>query len=428
MPLDKLDKDNPLPPPCDRHIWQFVWVRDLFFVSIGLLLILLAYQARTIAAPMLVGIALAYVFNPVVTWADRKRGVPRWFSAGAMLTLVIAVFSVFLVWVVPRLVGQVIRLITSLPKYARSVAERVGVEVDMQQIGADAEQMVERITRGKVDFGEAGKILSPATDVVGLVVREVMHLALWLVDMVTYWGIASVIVAFTFFFFCWKWGPFLAWAEQFIPRKSKSQTLHILKRMDGTVSGFIRGRLVQGMVMAALLCIGWWATDVPYWLLLGLAAGLLNLAPFAAVIGWIAALVLAAVDHIAGIGAANLLAQGQALEEAAKAAGIAVDALSDEQRAAALAGAVKQSFDVMMLVWPTLVYMGAQLLDGWVIEPIVQGQATDLDPLTVLVAVLVGGTLAGVVGLLLAIPVTACAKILAQELVIPRLKQYAQES
>ena len=59
------------------------------------------------------------------------------------------------------------------------------------------------------------------------------------------------------------------------------------------------------------------------------------------------------------------------------------------------------------------------------VEPIVQGRVTNLDPLTVLLSVLVGGALAGLLGMVLAIPIAACIKILSQEVLVPRLREYA---
>jgi len=78
-----------------------------------------------------------------------------------------------------------------------------------------------------------------------------------------------------------------------------------------------------------------------------------------------------------------------------------------------------------VFVAPSLAYLVVQALDGWVVEPLVQGRATNLDPLSVLLAVLVGGALAGLAGMLVAIPVAACAKILGQEVVVPRLRELA---
>jgi predicted PurR-regulated permease PerM len=158
----------------------------------------------------------------------------------------------------------------------------------------------------------------------------------------------------------------------------------VIVQMDKSVAAFIRGRLVQALVMAVVLSIGWWIAGVPSWLLLGVLSGALNLVPFAAVVGFLAALVLAIVDSVAGGG-----------------------------------------FSVWVLVWPTVVYVFAQGLDGWVVEPIVQGKATDLDPVSVLLAVMIGGALAGLLGMLIAIPTAACIKILSREVILPRLRRLA---
>ena len=80
------------------------------------------------------------------------------------------------------------------------------------------------------------------------------------------------------------------------------------------------------------------------------------------------------------------------------------------------------SLDWMAIaVWPSLVYAVVQIFEGWVLTPWIQSQSTDLSAVTILLVVLIGGALAGVYGLILAIPFTACLKILIKELVLPRL-------
>jgi predicted PurR-regulated permease PerM len=158
--------------------------------------------------------------------------------------------------------------------------------------------------------------------------------------------------------------------------------------MDRSVSAFIRGRLIQSFVIAIVLCVGWGAVGVPYFLLLGLAGGLLNLIPYAAIITWPLAITLAWIDRVAGGGGFSFW---------------------------------------WVLFWPTIVYVVAQSLDGWVIEPLVQGKATDLDPLAILLAVLIGGSLLGLFGMILAIPTAACVKILMQEVILPRVRTWAEK-
>jgi predicted PurR-regulated permease PerM len=162
--------------------------------------------------------------------------------------------------------------------------------------------------------------------------------------------------------------------------------------MDRSVSAFIRGRLIQSFVIAVVLTTGWGLAGVPYFLLLGIAGGILNLIPYAAITTWPLAVTLAWIDRASGGGG----------------------------------GGGGFSF-WMVLFWPSIVYVIAQSLDGWVIEPLVQGKATELDPLAILLAVLTGGTLLGLFGMMLAIPTAACLKILMQEVILPRVRTWAEK-
>jgi predicted PurR-regulated permease PerM len=71
------------------------------------------------------------------------------------------------------------------------------------------------------------------------------------------------------------------------------------------------------------------------------------------------------------------------------------------------------------------VYVCAQLLDDWVLTPTIQGKTTDLSIPLILFASIAGGALAGIYGLLIAIPAAACLKIVLDEVVWPKFKAWA---
>ncbi len=71
------------------------------------------------------------------------------------------------------------------------------------------------------------------------------------------------------------------------------------------------------------------------------------------------------------------------------------------------------------------VYFVGQALDDYIFTPLIQGKSTNMDTPTILFASLAGGALFGVFGLLIAIPIAACLKILAQEVFWPRFKAWA---
>jgi predicted PurR-regulated permease PerM len=159
--------------------------------------------------------------------------------------------------------------------------------------------------------------------------------------------------------------------------------------MDKAIAAFFRGRLVIATIIGVLLSVGWFLTGVPYWFFLGMLTGLLNIVPYLSVLTWPIAILLKYVETINSPEAAS--------------AGFASVAL-----------------------WPSVVYFGVQLLDNWILTPWIQsGGDIKMNPATVLVVVLIGGTLAGTWGLLFAIPVAACIKIFLEEVVLPPLREWA---
>lgn len=416
---DPTRQPAPRRPPEDRHLWEFAWVRDLLWITGALALVWLAYLARSILVPVLVGLALAYVFNPVVTWIHRRWHWPRWAGTALVMAVALLVMANLAVLIVPSLVDQTGRLIQNAPRYAREAADRVDVDLDqlrdrvrgvIQRFQREAEEAVEPSSDtgspnaadgvvtadepdvplpplaagrsnessdgGSIPWQSIGQVLLRGVGVTYGVVSGVVGFA-------TYLALALFVIAFCFFFFSWHFQAIVQWIASFVPADHYDHTAAIVGRMDRSLSAFIRGRLIQSLVLGLVLSIGWWLADVPYWLLLGMGCGFLNLIPYAAFIGWPLAVLLAWADAGASGGQAGVWS---------------------------------------ILVWPSVVYIVGQGLDGWVVEPLVQGKATALDPLSVLLAVLIGATLAGVLGMILAIPVAACGKILAQELLIPRLR------
>jgi predicted PurR-regulated permease PerM len=116
--------------------------------------------------------------------------------------------------------------------------------------------------------------------------------------------------------------------------------------------------------------------------------GLLNIVPYLSVVGLPAAILLKYLDTLSGVEPQN--------------AGI-----------------------VAIVVWPSLVYFGVQVLDNWILTPWIQSGQTNLSAATILVSIFIGGALFGVWGLVFAIPVAACFKIFLEEFVAPPLKRWA---
>ena len=376
--------------PADRHLWEFRWVRDLAILLVVVLLLWAVYSIRSVTAPIVIGFGLAYVFNPLVNWASRWRKVPRWASTVAVMAAAAAAVLGVGAYVAPKLKVQITQMIADLSGFLegnetiRSLWHDLTAKVtelteSAQELDSAALQPILDELKN-LNLASIGKVLLSSLDLGAGAVGS-------LVSMTTYLALMAVIVGFCFFFFSWKFPAITGWFKPLIPVTQRQRALEVIGMMDRSVAAFVRGRLIQALVMGLLLSVGWWLAGVPYWLLLGMGCGLLNLVPYAAVAGCLVAVGMSCVHALAGPDAA---------------------------------------FSWSVVIWPVVVYVVVQLIDGWAVEPLVQGKATDLDPLTVLLVVLIGGALAGLLGMLLAIPAAACVKILLREVVLPAWRTYAE--
>jgi predicted PurR-regulated permease PerM len=78
-----------------------------------------------------------------------------------------------------------------------------------------------------------------------------------------------------------------------------------------------------------------------------------------------------------------------------------------------------------MVFAPIIAYQVGQFFDDYVLTPQIQGKSTDMDVPSILFATIAGGAIAGIYGLLLAIPVAACIKILLREIFWPKFRRWA---
>lgn len=389
-------------------VWQRIWFQRLLVILVVLAITILAvpslvaviYAIRAVLLPVLIGLALAYAADPLATWAKRRAKIPRPISAILFMVGVCLLIAGLLLYLVPKLITQGKDLFNALPDYIQQLAGKLNINLThLVQLVQERATSQFAATTQPTGAAESGAGTAQSIDLSAVAASLVKWLGAGFevigstLGYATYLVLAIVIIAFCFFFFLWKFDAITGWFLPFVPESKREHTLDIIRKMDASVSGFIRGRLIQATSVAVVLSVGWSIAGVPYWLLLGVAGGVLNLIPYAAVVVWPIAILLAWLDSMTG------------------------------------GTGAQATFSFWhVLIWPTVVYMIAQGLDGWVVEPLVQGKATNLDPLTVLLVVLVGGSVGGLLGLLIAIPTAACVKILAKEVFLPQIRAWASNA
>ncbi|MBA3937972.1 MAG: AI-2E family transporter [Planctomycetes bacterium] len=212
-------------------------------------------------------------------------------------------------------------------------------------------------------------------------------------------ALAVFLTAFCFVYFSMSFPAVAASIRSLVPAESSGRTLELLGMMDRAISGFVRGRILVCSVVGLIYAVGWTMCGVPHGWLLGLATGLASLVPYLAALG----LPLAWLLLIVGVGGAS------------------------EAGFYATKDPVSGHLAIIwwkVLLFPALVNVIAQALEDYVLNPLIQGKATNLHPVAILLAAIAGGSLAGLYGLILAIPAAACIKILLSEVLMPRIRAW----
>jgi len=164
------------------------------------------------------------------------------------------------------------------------------------------------------------------------------------------------------------------------PPKRRPKLNTVIDELDAVVGGFIRGQLIDGAIVGTMIFVMLMFTHVPYALLIGVAAGILNFIPYAgAVIGFVPSVLLA----LAYNGPTNAL--------------------------------------IVAILFAVI-----QQIDGNFVAPRVLKDNVGLSPLYIIIAILIGSELFGLIGTFLAVPVAAMLRVLREQL-LPAAADLAPE-
>ncbi|WP_447962914.1 AI-2E family transporter [Nitrospira sp. Ecomares 2.1] len=371
----------PLPTPSttrrkfsrNLHLWEVVAIRELCLLGVVVWFLWLCLQLQAILVPVLIGLGLAYLADPTLDYVEQAWRLPRWVAVAFMAMIMCLLFSGLVLWIGPLLVDQLRHFFEKVPTYLSILANRY--EVDLEDISRRLYEVSTNIKSNpfatlKTFFSGTGQVFYFTNIIIGTLGSFLFSLSL---------------IVIYFFFFAWSFPSIQKTFWRLLESQGDPRWEKLLTEMDVAIGEFFRGRLLIALIMSGMFGGGWYLVGMPYWVLLGFCAGVLSLIPYAATLMWPIALLLKYLDMSMGPSSID-------------------------------------DYWMQVLVWPSAVYLGVQFIEGWVLTPWIQSQSTDLSAATILLVVLIGGALGGVLGLILAIPFAACLKILAKELIIPRLQ------
>ena len=311
------------------------------------------YLAQDLLLPVLLAMFFALVGNPILRLL-RRLYIPRFI--GALLVLGIGIFGTYTL--ARELVSPGAEWIREVPQELRNLAPKLR---SLTKPMTEANKAAENIARAA-----GGESTGKPVQVVRTEVNDPYR-----VLTSTPRAIASVlaVVLLTFFFMVYG-GDLQRNAIALLPgRQQKKLTVEILQAIETEISRYVLTisiiNVIVGFTYAGLL---YFLLDVPgdEALLWGTMAGLLNFAPYVGpLIGILVMLLMGFVSYQGGL-------------------------------------------DSLL---PAALYLGLHTLEGQLVTPIVLGKRMALSPLVLILSLMVFGWLWGIIGLLLAVPLLVCVKL-----------------
>jgi predicted PurR-regulated permease PerM len=332
--------------------WWLGWVPA---VVLAVLLLQLLYVAGRVAiVPVLASLALAYLLHPLVERFE-ARGLSRTVASLAALFVVALAGSVFLVFVIPDLWEEVVVAAQGLMSHFtedsalrhRATLRRYAPFVD-RVVGERFEQLLR---------DPASIIGLPSAWVAGALSGFLAT------------AVASLDLLLVPFFIFYLLAGFSSWrssVEDLIPPRFRGPFTRLFDEVGRILATYLRGQLFIAAIMAVLYAVGFAVLRVPAWAGLAALAGLLNVIPY---VGTAFGFVLAA---------AFVLAHGGGLWK---------------------------------LVGLVAVFVAVQSAEGYYLTPRILGSRMSLHPMAVFLGLLIGGKLFGLLGIILAVPTVAIAKV-----------------
>ena len=346
--------------------------RNILLIVGGILIIFLVWYFSAIVTYILISVVLAFVGRPMVRMLNKLhfRTIKMPHTLSALLTLVVIwiVFAGFFSFMIPLLIREF------------SILSTIDFDSVFSQLSEPVNQILRITNRNLVTvddqtffeiiIGQLGEILN---------ITEVSNFVGLIVGLLGEAVITFFSVSFITFFFLKDEGMFRQGILLLVPSEFEENAANILDSVSRLLRRYFTGLMLEVFMVGLLVTIGLAIVGLEFnhSVMIGLFAGLLNVIPYLG--PWIGAII-----------------------------GLIIGA------------AVKINMDFMEYTLPllgfmTLVFIVVQLIDNVVFQPVIYSSSVKAHPLEIFLVILAAGSMAGIIGMILAIPVYTILRVIARE-------------
>jgi predicted PurR-regulated permease PerM len=312
--------------------------------------------------PLLISFAISYLIFPLITKLELK-GIKRSYAVPSVFIALLMTTGLLLALVLPSLISDTQVFLKELPsssskaiKKIETVTSNFGYKIDLSK------DSVSSYIKGHISEFSGG-LLKGVTE--GLK-SSFSGLAKWLIAILNLF-----LIPLFFFYVINDYEKISKEIKSFIPKSIQPKLAHYYDLSNEVMNGYIRGQFMVALALAVLYSLGLYLVGLRFGILIGLFSGLISIIPYAGFsLGFLTAIIIALANYT-GLGS---------------------------------------------IVGIATVFIIVQTLEGVIITPKLVGDKVGLSSLATMLALIIGGNLFGLVGMLAAIPIAAICKTLVKDL------------
>ena len=334
-------------------------LRRIFILAGIALIIWVLYLLKPVVVPFIGAFLIAYLFSPLV---DKLHniGLPRWLSI-SLVFIGIGVAIFLAMWfLVPLVWEQLMYAKNNIPSnihwvnytflpWLSETFNLVPMEIDTEQMSAAIMEYIQT---------------NYSADSIQAMLLKVAQSGLNFIQI----GGTIVLIPIIAFYFLLDWERMLENMRRLIPRKYEKSTLTIVGECHEVLGAFVKGQFLVMFLLGVVYAVGLQLVGIEVGIIIGMIAGLASIIPYL---------------------------------------GFAVGIIS-----AIVACLFQFGLDWVHLALVLVVFMVGQAIEGYILQPFLLGDKIGLSPVAVVFAVLAGAQLAGLLGMLIALPVAAIIVVL----------------
>lgn len=324
----------------------------------------------TILVPFIWAFVIAYLANPLLKKIEMKFKLGRGLSIAIVYAIIVSVVGLFFTLVIPSIVQSITDILRNVPEYV-DTAEAWGTQqyAEMERLG-----LIESLEN--FDVTSMQEIFDKASASFNTILTGVLTGVFGVTS-----GVFKIFIGMIISIYMLKdkenfIGGIKRINYALLKVEHADKAVAFMKEVDEIFSKYIIGKMIDSLIIGIICFIGLWFLKAPYALLMAIIVGVTNMIPyFGPFIGAVPAVIITLFTS------------------------------------------------PITALWVTLFIIVLQQLDGYIIGPFILGDSVGLSPFWIILAILIGGGLFGILGMLICVPVMAVIRNMFSRYINRRLDE-----